>query len=173
MEIEYNHSVHRETASSPVDRFAQSLHVLRPSPSSESLHDAFRLETTRTPASERWNDLTRGCAVRGSSTVPSLPRCHPALRPLGPRPSRSGRPAQRDDSGSHLSNRQNRKRRWSPRRDRARSSSTCRPIDPAQANRTKGELPPLLKRILEEYSATGMPPAYLPKTPPAATGESS
>ena len=27
-----------------------------------------------------------------------------------------------------------------------------------------GELPPLLKRILQEYSATGMPPAYLPKT---------
>jgi hypothetical protein len=29
------------------------------------------------------------------------------------------------------------------------------------------ELPPLLKRILAEYSATGMPPAYLPKNPPA------
>jgi putative transposase len=29
-----------------------------------------------------------------------------------------------------------------------------------------GALPPLLKTILQEYSATGMPPAYLPKTPP-------
>ena len=47
MEVEYNRSVHRETASSPVERFARSLHVLRPSPSSESLRDAFRLETTR------------------------------------------------------------------------------------------------------------------------------
>ena len=27
------------------------------------------------------------------------------------------------------------------------------------------ELPPLLKQILAEYSATGLPPAYLPKTP--------
>ena len=27
------------------------------------------------------------------------------------------------------------------------------------------ELPPLLKKILQEYSATGMPPAYLPKKP--------
>jgi hypothetical protein len=26
-------------------------------------------------------------------------------------------------------------------------------------------LPPLLRRILEEYSASGVPPAYLPKTP--------
>jgi hypothetical protein len=39
--------------------------------------------------------------------------------------------------------------------------------------RTKGELPPLLKRILEEHSAKGMPPAYLPKTPPEGNGESS
>jgi hypothetical protein len=27
------------------------------------------------------------------------------------------------------------------------------------------ELPPLLKQILAEYSATGLPPAYLPKNP--------
>jgi len=33
------------------------------------------------------------------------------------------------------------------------------------------QLPPLLKRILDEYSATGTPPAYLPKRPPAKKGE--
>jgi hypothetical protein len=32
--------------------------------------------------------------------------------------------------------------------------------------RKDGKLPPLLKKILEEYLATGLPPAYLPKTPP-------
>ena len=47
VEIEYNHAVHRETASSPVERFAQAPDVLRDSPSSESLRDAFRLETKR------------------------------------------------------------------------------------------------------------------------------
>ena len=35
------------------------------------------------------------------------------------------------------------------------------------------ELPPLLKSILQEYSATGMPPAYLPKTPASRNGEPS
>ena len=40
-----------------------------------------------------------------------------------------------------------------------------------EPRRTGGELPPLLKRILQEYSATGMPPAYLPKTPPKDNGE--
>jgi general secretion pathway protein A len=39
--------------------------------------------------------------------------------------------------------------------------------------RTAGELPPLLKRILQAYSATGMPPAYLPKTPRSQNGEPS
>ena len=38
---------------------------------------------------------------------------------------------------------------------------------------TNGELPPLLKQILQEYSATGLPPAYLPKTPPPSAGEPS
>ena len=44
---------------------------------------------------------------------------------------------------------------------------------PEDRRRTAGELPPLLKRILQEYSATGMPPAYLPKTPPSQNGESA
>jgi hypothetical protein len=36
-----------------------------------------------------------------------------------------------------------------------------------------GALPPLLKQILQEYSATGLPPAYLPKTPPSPSGDGS
>ena len=47
MEIEYNRAVHRETSSSPVERFDRAPDVLRHSPSSESLRDAFRLETKR------------------------------------------------------------------------------------------------------------------------------
>jgi hypothetical protein len=33
------------------------------------------------------------------------------------------------------------------------------------SSRSPAELPPLLKQILAEYSATGLPPAYLPKNP--------
>jgi len=32
-------------------------------------------------------------------------------------------------------------------------------------------MPPLLKKLLDEYSATGTPPAYLPKTPASEKGE--
>src|SRR5262245_44909196 len=55
MEIEYNRAVHRETQSTPVARFAHAPDVLRSSPSSEALRDAFRLETTR---SQRQGDGT-------------------------------------------------------------------------------------------------------------------
>lgn len=46
-EIEYNRAVHRETSSSPVERFAHSPDVLRASPVSSVLREAFRLETMR------------------------------------------------------------------------------------------------------------------------------
>src|SRR5262249_43530146 len=55
VEIEYNRAVHRETGCSPVERFRQGPDVLRDSPSSESLRDAFRLETKR---SQRQSDGT-------------------------------------------------------------------------------------------------------------------
>ena len=74
VEIEYNRAVHRETGCSPVERFAEAPDVLRESPSSESLRDAFRLETKQKSASERRHDLAGGSAVRDSGTVPSLPR---------------------------------------------------------------------------------------------------
>jgi hypothetical protein len=44
---------------------------------------------------------------------------------------------------------------------------------PESRPRQGGELPPLLKQILQEYSASGLPPAYLPKTPPCSTGDAS
>jgi hypothetical protein len=39
--------VHRELSCAPVERFATAPEVLRPSPSSDALHEAFRLEATR------------------------------------------------------------------------------------------------------------------------------
>ena len=47
MEMEYNRTEHRETESSPVERFVKAPDVLRSSPESESLRDAFRLEVKR------------------------------------------------------------------------------------------------------------------------------
>jgi hypothetical protein len=42
---------------------------------------------------------------------------------------------------------------------------------PPEQGRPGKELPPLLKHLLTEYAATGLPPAYLPKNPPSHPGE--
>jgi putative transposase len=169
VEIEYNRTVHRETQTSPVARFAQAPDVLRTSPTSESLRDAFRLEAKRfqrqsdgtislegvrfeVPARyrhfrevsvryARW-DLGRVDVVDGRSGIILAP-----IYPLDKTANADGRRAVIEPGDTAM-----------PQQDRPRSA---------------GKLPPLLKRILQEYSATGMPPAYLPKTPPSQNGEPS
>ena len=169
MEIEYNRTVHRETASSPVERFAHAPDVLRDSPSSHALRDAFRLETTRR---QRQSDGTislegvrfevpgryrhfREVAVRYArwdlGRVDLIdPRNGTILAPLYP----LDKTANADG-----------------RRARFEAGAGDPPADGGA--RKDGALPPLLKRILDEYSATGLPPAYLPKTSPPRTGDRS
>jgi transposase InsO family protein len=169
MEIDYNRAVHRELSRAPVERFAHAPDVLRTSPSSESLRDAFRRETRRTQRQSdgtislegvrfeiparyrhfrevtvrvaRWN-LGRVDLVDRRSGIILAP-----LYPLDKTANADGRRAPVAPAGSDV-----------PRENRP-----CK----------DGALPPLLKRILEEYSATGLPPAYLPKTPPSQTGGAS
>jgi transposase InsO family protein len=169
-EIEYNRTVHRETGCAPANRFIQAPDALRQSPSSESLRHAFRLETTRSqrqsdgtismegvrfeiPARYRHFrevtvryarwDLGRIDLVDGRSGTVLAP-----IYPLDKSANADGRRAAIESAGAAVP--QTQEPRW-----------------------TTGELPPLLKRILQEFSATGMPPAYLPKTPPEDTGDLS
>jgi transposase InsO family protein len=169
IELEYNRAVHRETACTPVERFAHAPDVLRRSPSSESLRDAFRLETRRiqrqsdgtislegvrfeiparyrhfrevTVRVARWN-LGRVDLVDRKSGIILAP-----IYPLDKTANADGRraPVAAADSAAPQENR--------PGKD--------------------GAMPPLLKQLLQEYSATGLPPAYLPKTPPSQTGDAS
>ena len=83
VEIEYNRRPHRELCCSPVERFAQAADVLRPSPSSNTLREAFRLEGPRTHT-KRWDDLGGGRAFRGPRALSPLPQGLGAVCPLGP-----------------------------------------------------------------------------------------
>jgi hypothetical protein len=169
MEIEYNRAVHRETDCAPVARFARAADVLRPSPSSESLRDAFRLETTRR---QRHSDGT--ISLEGVRF--EIPARYRHFRELTVRYARwdLGRVDLVDrQSGVILA----------PifpldRTANADGRRGCVPLDgpdvsPVNPSRPNGELPPLLEAILREYSATGLPPAYLLKTPPCQNGEPS
>jgi transposase InsO family protein len=173
VEMEYNRAVHRELGCSPVERFAKTRDVLRPSPSSEALRDAFRLQVRRRqrqsdgtitldgvrfeiPARYRhFRELSVRYArwdLRRVDLVDS--RQGTILAPLYPLDRHANADGQRwlfplDASGV-------------PADDGQGVAPSPGDQEPPAA-----ELPPLLKRILAEYSATGMPPAYLPKTPPA------
>jgi putative transposase len=169
MEIEYNRAVHRETSSAPVERFAQAPDVLRSSPSSESLRDAFRLETKR---SQRQSDGT--ISLEGVRF--EIPARYRHFREVVVRYARWN--LGRVDlvaplSGTILAPIYPLDR--SANADGRRALVETRGVDapPDHGPCKDGKVPPLLKNILQEYSATGLPPAYLPKTPPAAKGEPS
>jgi putative transposase len=169
VEIEYHRAVHRETRSSPVERFAQAPDVLRSSPSSESLRDVFRLETKRI---QRQSDGT--ISLEGVRF--EIPARYRHFREVVVRYARwdLGRVDLVDERGGVI---------LAPiyPLDKSANADGHRALikpdgvdAPADDSQRKGnELPPLLKSILQEYSATGMPPAYLPKTPRSQNGEPS
>jgi putative transposase len=169
MEIEYNRAVHRETACAPVERFARAADVLRSSPSSESLRDAFRLETART---QRQSDGT--ISLEGVRF--EIPARYRHFRQLTVRYARWN--LGRVDLVDHRSGIILAPIYPLDRTANADGRRAAVPVDgldvpPESPRHQSGELPPLLQTILQEYSASGLPPAYLPKTPPSQNGESS
>jgi transposase InsO family protein len=177
MEIEYNRTVHRELSMSPVERFSKSPDVLRGSPSSQAIHEAFRLQTTRVqrqgdgtislggqrfevPARFRHFRRVVVCYARWDLRRVDLidPQSGTILTPLYPLDRTANANGRRGiidpDRG--------------PDDDEAGPASS--PVDDGGPDKP---LPPLLKRILDEYSASGAPPAYLPKHPRPQKGKTS
>ena len=182
MEIEYNRAVHRELSMSPVERFSKAPDVLRASPSSQAIREAFRLQTTRV---QRQSDGTislegvrfeiparlrhfRHVVVRYArwdlGRVDLVdPQSGTILAPIYP----LDRVANADG------------RRAAVEPDRRHGPDDDEPDEGPSTARTPGDggpdkpLPPLLKRILDEYSASGAPPAYLPKKPNPKKGKES
>ena len=179
-EIEYNRAVHRETSSSPVERFAHSPDVLRASPSTGVLREAFRLEAMRR---QRHSDGT--ISLEGVRF--EIPSRYRHFSDVAVRYARwdLGRVDLVDPRGGTVlaplypldrsANADGRRALVEPER----GPDDDEPDEGAPADGTPDDggpdkpLPPLLKRILAEYSATGMPPAYLPKHPDPMKGETS
>ncbi len=160
VEIEYHRAVHRETGCCPLERFAQAADVLRRSPSSDALRDAFRLESKRR---QRTSDGT----VSLEGVRFEVPARFRHFQDVVVRYARwdLGRVDLVDPrAGTVLA-------RLYPQ-DRTANADARRPfvgpppeVTPTDAGGKRDvPLPPLLRKILDEYSATGLPPAYLPKT---------
>ena len=179
-EIEYNRAVHRELSMSPVERFSKAPDVLRPSPSSQVIREAFRLQTTRV---QRQGDGTISLdGVRFEIPARFRHFRHVVLRyarwDLGridlvdPRNGTILAPIYPLDRAANADG-----RRSAIEPDRGPDDDE--PDDGTLADSTPDDggpdkpLPPLLKRILDEYSASGAPPAYLPKKPNPKKGKES
>jgi putative transposase len=154
VELEYNQKVHAELGEAPLARFLRGPDVGRASPASDALRRAFRLETSR---AQRQSDGTVSLEGRRFE-VPSRfrhlarlwvryarwdlgtvdlvdPRTGALLSPLHPL--------------DKAANAEGRRRRLDP-------------VAPAPAPVVPNGMAPLLRQLMQEYAATGLPPAYIP-----------
>jgi putative transposase len=161
VEIEYNRREHREIGCSPAARFAAAPDVVRPSPSSDELRAAFRREVKRRQRQSDGTISLDGVRFEIPSryrhfrdVVVRYPRWDLSLLDLVD--PREGTILARLFPLNRAANADGRRAVLEPRPDEAAEPD---------GSRSSTELPPLLKRILGEYSATGLPPAYLPKNP--------
>jgi putative transposase len=154
IEQEYHRTVHRELKESPLARYLRGPSVGRPSPSSEELRRAFRMELTRTQ--RRSDGTVTACGVRFE--VPSAYHTLERLRLRVARWDLSNVDLVDPRTGVHLAT-------LRPL-DKAKNADRVRRTlsQPAPASPAKGRpgIAPRLKALMAEYAATGLPPAYLP-----------
>ena len=155
-EKDYNRRVHRELGTTPYKRLMDSVDASRPCPGSDELKTAFRITRRRTL---RRSDGT--VSVEGVRYQVPAPWRH--LSTLWVRYARwdptcvdlvEGR------SGERLCT-------LYPLDKQANADGVRRPTEPGGdggdgASHGTGELPPLLRDMLDDQAATGLPPAWVP-----------
>jgi putative transposase len=159
VELDYNRRPHEELGGSPLERFMRASNVGRACPDSAALRRAFRRQVKRT---QRRSDGT----VRLDGTRLEIPARYRHLQQLWLRYARWDlRLVDLIDeaSGNVLC-------ALYPLDKSAHASAVRRPLAaPSQLpSPTAAGAAPLLKQLMAEYSATGLPPAYIP-TPSAET----
>ena len=167
VEGEYNRRHHSEIGTTPLARFLNAPDVSRPSPSLEDLRDVFRIQVTR---KQRKSDAT----FTLEATRFELPSRYRHLSRLALRYARwdLGYVHLVDDRANKLLARVfplDRSRNATGERRRLQPTGT----DDPQTQATSEELPPLMKKLLEDYAATGLPPSYLPKIEESRDGDDS
>ena len=159
VELEYNRKVHSELGCSPVQRWLEGPDVSRPSPSSDELRRTFRTEGVRT---QRRSDGT--ISVQGQRfEVPSRYRHLGRLRLRYARWDLRSVELLDPHTDASLcvlypldktANAEGRRRAVAPLAGTAVADTDTSPSGVA----------PLLRQLLEDYAATGLPPAYLSPT---------
>lgn len=154
IEKEYNLAIHSETKSAPLERFIHGKDVLRPAPDATALRLAFRQDVTRIPRRSDGTFSLLGKRFEIPTTFRTLAKVFVRF-------------ADWDLSQVHLID--------------PKTQATLAQVYPVDLKRNAEgkrrvfekqiELPliehkrsesPLLTKLIAEYSATGLPPAYIP-----------
>jgi len=159
VELEYNRARHSALGGAPWERYRDGTEVGRDSPGSEELRHAFRAELTRT---QRRSDGTFTLAGQRFE-VPSRYR-HLELLTV--------RYARWDLSGVDLIDPRTGVRVCAlyPLDKTAHADAQRRALEPlagvlAPPLTTTDTIAPLLRKLMADYAATGLPPAYVPMRP--------
>lgn len=156
IEMEYNRSHHRDIHTSPLDRFLKGPNVSRPSKETDALRFAFTVKEYRT---QRKSDGT--ISIKGKRfEIPNRFRHFPRLR-IGYQTwdlrkayiidERHGNMLARIYPQDKLRNANAARRTLTPLTEYPSEVKISDPV------------PPLLRRLMADYAATGLPPAYIPK----------
>lgn len=155
VELEYNRSKHSETHQTPIERLLAGPSVVRESPSAEDIRRAFRLKVDRR---QRASDGTISvAAVRFE-----VPSCYRHLGKVTVRYARwdlSSVDLWDDALGVVLAT-------LYPVDREANADGFRRPLAPVRSSPTPPKpsgVAPLLRRYIDQYRQTGLPPAFLPK----------
>jgi hypothetical protein len=162
VEMEYHRRVHSEIGQTPLERYLAGPDVGRPSPGSEALRLAFTTEERRTQRRSDGTVSLRGRRFEIPATYRAITR--PVLRYatwdltyVYLVDEHTGTVLARiyplDKAGNA---------------DGRRRTLTSGPLAALEAlPGTTPAMAPLLRQLMAEYAATGLPPAYLPKEQPA------
>ena len=164
VELHYNSQPHREISTSPVKRLIEGPCVSRPAPSAQSLRLAFSVEETR---SQRRSDGTislKGIRFEVPDRFRHFPRLHVRFQTFDLSVAflvdgKTGELLSHIYPQDKLKNAAGLRRAKGPPKEVVPPRKPCDPI------------PPLLGKLLEDYAATGLPPAYLPKDEAGSVGE--
>ena len=160
IEMEYNRAVHSSLGTSPLERFVNDTDVARPSPSIDELHIAFTQLATRTQRRSDGTISLEGVRFEAPSRYGHMKQIHVRYASWDLSRAYVCDPT----TGAVLATiRPQDKRRNAEGARRVRETPTGAPHASSPDDHEPKEIAPLLKKLMAEYAATGLPAAYLPK----------
>ncbi len=160
VEQEYNRSIHEETGQTPLERMMKGSDVSRPSVKSETLHFYFTSVETRIQRTSDGTLQIKGVRFEVPSRFRHIKRLSVGYKPWNLSMAYLVDPRTGDNLGSIYPQDKVKNARGERR--------TLEPIaqldNPEVSTVSKSEsFPPLLRKLMSDYAATGLPPAYIPR----------